>query len=217
MDQINARWNQLRAVANTAIPTAQHVMVQVTKALGDVPGSVGGQGGGSGGTGTGNPTADAVIAQAKAKLGAPYLLGAEGPNKFDCSGLVDWCFRQANVYDLIGSRRRTAAGYANWFANQGHYTRDLTTRQRGDLITYTHDGKNISHIGIYLGNGQLISALINPWGVKQTNWKRISVTPVGVCKPQYPGVAAAQFLAMTAQGDPNAAEVTVASTDSAAA
>jgi cell wall-associated NlpC family hydrolase len=118
----------------------------MTGKLKDVPGSLGtGDGGGTGGgTGggdtTGNQVIDEIITAAKNQLGKPYLLGAEGPAKYDCSGLVDYCFRTTGNYALIGSARKRAAGYAHWFADHGHYTTDLSKRGPGDLIAFAHPG-----------------------------------------------------------------------------
>lgn len=206
MDRILANWQAVKAMANSGIPTAMHVMHQVTQALSDVPGSIPPGGGNDGGGDTPNQIVDAVIGAARAELGKPYKLGAEGPDRFDCSGLVDWCFRTTGHYELIGSARRLAAGYAHWFANQGHYTHDLSKRQRGDLITYSHDGSRITHIAIYLGSDRIISALINPWGVSNTGWRHINVTPQGVCKVQYAGRASVAFQAQLATGPADATE-----------
>ena len=97
--------------------------------------------------------AEAVIAQAMSVLGSPYVWAAEGPARFDCSGLVYWAFRRAGELPLIGGTRTTAARYYKWFS-----TRGLTSRsegRRGDLVIY---GRG-THIGIYLGNGEVVSAL----------------------------------------------------------
>jgi cell wall-associated NlpC family hydrolase len=59
--------------------------------------------------GNGSDRASRAVAAAKSKQGAPYVWGAEGPNAFDCSGLVQWAYRQVGVdlprttYDLVHS------------------------------------------------------------------------------------------------------------------
>ena len=58
--------------------------------------------------------------------------------------------------------RLRAAGYMQYFKSRGRFTKKVSEAQRGDLVIYG-GGK---HIGIYLGNGRVISALVNPWGVK---------------------------------------------------
>jgi cell wall-associated NlpC family hydrolase len=54
------------------------------------------------------------------------------------------------------------AGFLEWFKSQGANRATRTNRLPGDLIIW---GRN-KHMGIYLGDGMAISALINPYGVK---------------------------------------------------
>jgi cell wall-associated NlpC family hydrolase len=87
---------------------------------------------------------------AKTQIGVPYQWGGESPGKdFDCSGLVQAAFKSAGV-DLP----RTA---------QAQY--DATTKipvgqqlQAGDLVFFGGSTQSISHVGIYIGNGQMIDA-----------------------------------------------------------
>ncbi len=125
---------------------------------------------------------DDVIANATAKLGAPYVLGTEGPTTFDCSGLMWWCFNQESAGALIGGSRRRAAGYTRWAADNGQFTRDFRRAERGDLLVYEHP---VGHVGIYLGGGDIISALIPPYGVKRTKYNHISVPFYGVILVDY--------------------------------
>src|SRR4051794_2894464 len=55
--------------------------------------------------------AEAVIAAAKQYLDYPFQIGSEGPNKFDCSGLVFRAFTDAGEGPRIGGMRLRAAGY----------------------------------------------------------------------------------------------------------
>ena len=105
--------------------------------------------------------AQAVIAAAKQYLGQNFQIGAEGPKEFDCSGLVYRAFSDAGQLPRIGGMRLRAAGYMQYFVARGRFTKDESQAQPGDLVVYA-DGV---HIGIYLGGGKVISALINPWGV----------------------------------------------------
>jgi peptidoglycan DL-endopeptidase CwlO len=95
------------------------------------------------------PTANTVGAQALqaalGKRGDPYVWGAAGPGAFDCSGLVVWAFAQAGI-------------------SLPHYTGDLwnsgvhvprTALEPGDLVFFYPD---ISHVGIYLGDGLMVDA-----------------------------------------------------------
>src|SRR3954468_22791653 len=104
---------------------------------------------------------EAVIDAAKQYVGDNFQIGAEGPKEFDCSGLVYRAFSDAGELPRIGGMRLRAAGYEQYFVSRGRFSRDMSTADRGDLIIYGGG----EHIGIYLGGGQVISALINPWGV----------------------------------------------------
>ncbi len=97
--------------------------------------------------------AEAVINAAERYLGVPFRLGAEGPQLFDCSGLMFRIFSDAGELPRISGKRLRAIGYMKWFAARGLASRD--DGRRGDLVIWG-DGK---HIGIYLGDGKVISAL----------------------------------------------------------
>jgi cell wall-associated NlpC family hydrolase len=125
---------------------------------------------------------DDVIATAHAQLGKAYVLGTEGPTTFDCSGLVWYCFDQNSAGALIGGSRRKAAGYTRWAADNGQFTRDFRQAERGDLLVYEHP---VGHVALYLGGGEIISALIPPYGVRQTAYNRISVPFYGVVLVDY--------------------------------
>jgi cell wall-associated NlpC family hydrolase len=105
---------------------------------------------------------ETVSAIARAQIGDRFLLGADGPNRFDCSGLVYFTYSHAGLLDRIGGQR-LASGYYRWFHKQGRTSR--SNPRPGDLIVWGHHGA-VEHVGIYLGSGYAISALVNPWGVK---------------------------------------------------
>lgn len=86
-----------------------------------------------------------AIAAAFADLGKPYVFGAEGPDAFDCSGLIQRVWRQAGV-DLPRTSSEQAMA--------GHEV-PLADIQPGDLVIY-YRGR--SHIGLYIGNGKIIHA-----------------------------------------------------------
>jgi cell wall-associated NlpC family hydrolase len=122
-----------------------------------------------------------VIAAAKQYLGFPYRVGTEGPSQFDCSGLVFRAFSDAGVVDRIGNMRLRAAGYMRWFANRGQMTADVSQAQRGDLVIYN----NGSHVGIYLGDGRVVSALLTGVTVHSLNGVNLPVT--GFLRPDWSG------------------------------
>ncbi len=84
----------------------------------------------------------------------PYVWGAQGPNSFDCSGLVYAAYKSAGL------------GYPNWSRlNAALYFVDtqrvpLSQLIPGDLLFYSYDGsvQNIHHITIYAGNGKMWEA-----------------------------------------------------------
>jgi cell wall-associated NlpC family hydrolase len=101
-----------------------------------------------------------VVDIAKAQSGDRYSFSAIGPNQFDCSGLVFYAFKEAGLRDRIGDTRRTAAGYYKYFNSRGKA--DKVNPRLGDLVVW---GNN-EHMGIYIGDGMAVSALVNPYGVK---------------------------------------------------
>ncbi len=89
--------------------------------------------------------AAAAVAYAYQKLGSPYVWGATGPDAFDCSGLALAAYRSAGV-----SLPRTT--YAQINAGRRVSRSEL---RPGDLVFFY---SGISHVGIYVGNGQMIHA-----------------------------------------------------------
>lgn len=131
--------------------------------------------------------ADKVIEIARDHLGDPYVLGAEGPLKFDCSGLVFFCFKRAGLVDLIGGQRRRANWYYKWFEEQGLFTTDISKARRGDLIVYSRQpDSRVSHIGIWLDSrrNKVISA-VRPV-VTRHRYNGINVPVRGFLLVQYP-------------------------------
>ena len=121
--------------------------------------------------------ADQIVAIAQAQLGDKYAFASTGPKTFDCSGFVYFVYKQAGLIDKIGGKRRTVAGFHNWFSQNAKVSRSLADAQPGDVLIW---GNN-KHTGIYVGGGYAISALINPWGVTRhpvLSWIRMSFTAV---------------------------------------
>jgi soluble lytic murein transglycosylase-like protein len=97
-------------------------------------------------------TGAAVVADATKYLGVPYLWGGTDPSKgLDCSGLTQ------RVYADMGiSLPRTAAQQAS----AGRPVASLADAQPGDLVffDYSSSRAGVDHVGIYIGNGQMIAA-----------------------------------------------------------
>ncbi|WP_371630323.1 NlpC/P60 family protein [Streptomyces sp. NBC_00341] len=104
-----------------------------------------GSGSGSGSDSSATTKAEKVLAFARAQMGKPYVWGATGPSSYDCSGLTQAAWKAAGVsiprttWDQVNVGTRIA-------------TADL---QPGDLVFFYDD---ISHVGIYKGDGMMIHA-----------------------------------------------------------
>ncbi len=96
---------------------------------------------------------DGYIAAARDQLGKPYVWSEEGPDSFDCSGLVYYSLRLAG----ISTGRYNAIGFSE--VSSWEAVTSLSKCRRGDLLFYKSDtNPNVNHTGIYLGNGQFIHA-----------------------------------------------------------
>ncbi|WP_146259096.1 C40 family peptidase [Streptomyces tateyamensis] len=117
-------------------------------------GSSGGSGSGSSGRHTTATAArgdvESAVEFALAQLGTPYVMGGNGPDGYDCSGLIQQSFRHAGIaLPRIASdqyRASTPVGAG-----------DL---RRGDLLFWSYDGSvgGIHHAAIYLGNNKYVEA-----------------------------------------------------------
>ena len=104
-----------------------------------------------------------VVKAAMTRLGCPYVWGAKGSTKFDCSGLAYWSIKQ--VDPVLGDRMYTnAAGQAKYCYDRG-LTVGRSELQPGDLVFWVnkkcegcHRWKEIHHVGIYIGEGKVIEA-----------------------------------------------------------
>ncbi len=88
---------------------------------------------------------DIALDAAKTKVGAMYSWGAAGPSNFDCSGLVQWAYRQAGIELPRTSFEQSHVGAPVAFHNL----------QPGDIVVTNGGG----HVGIYAGDGKLLNAV----------------------------------------------------------
>ncbi len=95
---------------------------------------------------------DKVLDFAHQQLGKPYVWGAQGPNSFDCSGLIYYVYKNAANITLP----RTSVEQSKFGT-----TVSKSNLKAGDLVFFDTNGPNngaVSHVGIYAGEGQLIHA-----------------------------------------------------------
>ena len=94
--------------------------------------------------------AQAIVNLATKQLGKPYVWGAEGPNSFDCSGLIYYVYKNAAGMSLP----RTSIEQS-----RTGITVSMSNLKPGDLIFSSTDGSgSINHVGIYIGNNEMIHA-----------------------------------------------------------
>jgi len=96
-------------------------------------------------------TLNSIKTIAKSFLGTPYVWGATGPNKFDCSGFTRWVYRDIGIKIPRVSRDQARVGQYVSYSNL----------QPGDMVffdTKKHRSGKVTHVGIYLGNGDFIHA-----------------------------------------------------------
>lgn len=99
-----------------------------------------------------------VVAYAQQFLGCRYVYGAAGPSSFDCSGLTMYVYKHFG-YNLSHSSKVQAT--------QGvKVTGEL---QPGDILVFSNDGKQVGHVGLYIGNDKFIHASDSTTGVIISN------------------------------------------------
>ncbi|MDE3086376.1 MAG: C40 family peptidase [Acidobacteriota bacterium] len=117
----------------------------------------GGGGGGGGGPVSANvpvaPGAQSAVQAAESQLGVPYVWGGESPRGspdpgFDCSGLTQWSWGQAGV-----GLPRTAQEQYDAIPHV-----PMSALQPGDLVFWNDGTTSVQHVGMYVGNGDVIDA-----------------------------------------------------------
>lgn len=142
----------------------------------------------SGADKTPNAVVATAIAYAEAQLGKPYQWGGEGPDAFDCSGLVMMAYRAAGVSILRTSQEQ--------WASEVHIKASQV--EPGDLVFFVgSDGTPSSpgHVGLVIGGGKMIEAYATGFPIRVAPYG--ARDPVGFTRPWlHPGasLAAAQQL-----------------------
>lgn len=86
----------------------------------------------------------------------PYVWGAEGPDSFDCSGLVKYALEKA-----------FGKSFPHYSGDQYSASRGVKDPQIGDLVFFGPGGRN--HVGVYAGNGKIWSAMNPSSGIGMAN------------------------------------------------
>lgn len=110
-------------------------------------------------------TGEAGVREAESQIGKPYQWGGAGPDSYDCSGLMMWSYDQVGVH------------LDHWTGDQwnegAHISRaDL---RPGDLVFFaynTSDPATIHHVGMYIGNGQMVEAPYTGANVRISSYAR---------------------------------------------
>jgi hypothetical protein len=93
--------------------------------------------------------ADDVVDLAASLIGRPYVWGAEGPDSFDCSGLMQYVYQE---FGIELPRRAISQSKVGKPAGRRF--------QRGDLLFFSTDTRQslVTHVGLYEGGGMMIEA-----------------------------------------------------------
>ena len=93
------------------------------------------------------------------KLGCQYKSGGKGPTKFDCSGFVQWVYKNADVDTKVEIPGGSSAGMYSALDKQmiGRSIKSISKARTGDIIFFK-SGSRVSHVGLYYKDGKMIHA-----------------------------------------------------------
>lgn len=117
---------------------------------------------GSGTTRGPRATASAVLTTAETYVGTRYVWGGATPNGFDCSGFVQYVFREHGIELPRTSRQQATVGQS--------VPTILGALREGDLMLFASDGVRVDHIAIYAGGGEIIHSSSSGGGVGYDNF-----------------------------------------------
>ena len=141
-------WYQILCNGRTGYVSAEFVVVQdndtVTKPDGD------------GSDISPNPLGQEIVEYALQYVGYPYVYGTAGPNTFDCSGFTYYVYSQFGYTLNRSSRDQVKNGVAI-------SKEDL---QQGDLVFFSTTGQYPTHVGLYIGDNNIVHASPPQDGVK---------------------------------------------------
>ena len=88
-----------------------------------------------------------VVEKALEAMGTPYRWGGSDANGYDCSGLIQWAYGEHGIVLPRTSRDQARTGTAQ--------DPSITVLLPGDILTFPQ-GSGVSHVGLYVGDGQFI-------------------------------------------------------------
>ncbi len=93
------------------------------------------------------------------KVGCQYKSGAKGPTKFDCSGFVQWVYKNADVDTKVQIPSGSSAGMYSELDDYmiGRSIKSINKAKTGDIIFFKTGGR-VSHVGLYYKDGKMIHA-----------------------------------------------------------
>ncbi len=145
-------------------------------------------------------TGAAAVALAKEQLGTPYVFGGEAPGGFDCSGLIQWTYRQLGV----------ELPRVSWQQGKTGTAVSPEQAQAGDLVYFDRPGQ-VDHIGIYAGDGTWVVA---PHTGAQVRVEKVDLNEAtsirrvtGGAAPSVPSGAAGWAAALPAAARPYASAI----------
>ncbi len=131
-----------------------------------------------------SPAAEDVLIRALGLVGTPYRWGGNTPDSgFDCSGLIGYVYRDAAGISLPRSTREMIGMQAPSIGQEA--------LQTGDLIFFaTNGGSQVSHAGIYVGEGRFVHAPATGGTVKldslsKAYWQRAYLSAKRVIEPEH--------------------------------
>jgi cell wall-associated NlpC family hydrolase len=109
------------------------------------------------------PASGDVAGFAMQFVGYPYIYGGASPSGFDCSGLVQYVYAQYGVHLPHNAAAQFSTAY-------GVNIEDMSTLAPGDVVFFANtSGPGITHVGIYIGGGRLVHAMMPGLGVQVSN------------------------------------------------
>lgn len=97
-----------------------------------------------------------IVDDALSYMGTPYRYGGSTPRGFDCSGLTMYVYKRIGVSLPRSAVSQYRSGRRIAFANS----------RPGDLVFFAIDGRRVSHVGLYIGEGAFIHAPSTGKGVR---------------------------------------------------